>query len=93
MIFKIGHWLDRQYYKFFPAKDEGLGHDNTKDLNGSGQITDFRGMSDEEFLNHAKPDLDALERLRQIKYSIYQTRKKLAIPVCAVLLPLTGYID
>ncbi len=93
MIFKIGHWLDKQYYKFFPPEDEGLGLNNSENLNGNGQITDFRGMSDQEFLSHTTPDLNALERIRVIKYAVYQTRKKIAIPVCAIILPLTGYID
>lgn len=89
----IGNWLDKTYYKVFPPKDEGLGLHKNENLNGSGQITDFRGMSDEEFLATAKPDLSLLEKVRQAKYRIYQRRKKLAIPACAVLLPLTGFID
>lgn len=89
----IGNWLDKTYYKVFPPKDEGIGLDKDEDLNGSGEINDFRGMSDEDFLSFAKPDLSILENIRQTKYRIYQRRKKLAIPVCAVLLPLTGALD
>lgn len=89
----LGHWLDKTYYKFFPPKDDGLGLEKSENLNGNGQISDFRGMSDDDFLAAAKPDLALLEKVRQAKYRVYQFRKKLAIPVCAVLLPITGYID
>lgn len=89
----IGNWLDKTYYKVFPPKDEGIGLDKDENLNGSGEINDFREINDEDFLAAVKPELSILEKIRQTKYRIYQRRKKLAIPVCAVLLPATGYID
>lgn len=91
MISKVGLLFDNFLNKFTG---------NSKDVElepsvetGSGEICDFRGMSDEEFLVKTKPDLDLLEKLRVVKYRVYQRRKKLAVPVCAVLLPITGYID
>lgn len=80
--------LDR--LPFVKGTNVDLGSDSET---GSGDIIDFRGMSDEEFLANAKPDLQLLEKLRRVKYKVYQRRKKIAIPVCAVVLPATGYID
>lgn len=93
MFFQLGRMLDKFSYKFFPPKDLGLELGSGTNETGSGEIVDFRGMSDQEFLHHAAPDLDLLEQIRKIKYRVYQTRKKIAIPVCMVLLPITGYID
>lgn len=89
----VGSWLDKKFYKFFPPKGDGLDLDNVDVETGSGEVTDFRGMTDPEFLHTVKPDLKFLEKLRRVKHRIYKRRKKLAIPVCAVLLPITGYID
>ncbi|MFP4314193.1 MAG: DUF3137 domain-containing protein [Alphaproteobacteria bacterium] len=89
----IGGWLDRQYYKVFPNRDDGFNLGDKHAETGNGAVTDFRGVGDEEFMARVKPDLNLLEKLRQAKYRVYQWRKKIAIPVCAVLLPITGYID
>lgn len=89
----IGAWLDRRYYNFFPAKDEGIGLESSDVETGSGHVIDFRGLSDDEFLQKVKPDLNALEKLRLVKLRVYKWRKKIAIPVSAVVLPVTGYLD
>ena len=92
MLAQLGYFFDSTINRipFLKSRDVDLGKSTQT---GSGEVTDFRGMSDEEFLSHAKPDLDLLEKLRRVKYRVYQRRKKIAIPVCAVLLPVTGYID
>lgn len=92
MLAKFGYFFDSTLNRvpFFKSRDVDFG---VTPETGSGEVTDFRGMSDEDFISHAKPDLDLLEKLRRIKYRIYQRRKKIAIPVCAVILPVTGYID
>ena len=50
-------------------------------------------MGDTEFLERVRGDLDTLEKLRNIKHRVYKFRKKIAIPLCAVLLPATAYLD
>lgn len=89
----IGSWIDKKYYKFFPPQDAGVGLDSEVVETGSGEVKDFRGLSDDEFMASVKPDLNILEKLRRVKYRVYKRRKKMAIPVCAVALPITGWLD
>lgn len=91
MFSRFGLFFDHCLSKFSSKEDKlDLGDDHA---NGSGEVCDFRGLSDEEFLSRAKPDLELLEKLRLLKYRVYQRRKKIAVPVCAVVLPITGYLD
>ncbi|MFN3700585.1 MAG: DUF3137 domain-containing protein [Alphaproteobacteria bacterium] len=96
---KIGSFIDKIYYRVFPSCDTekklGLTPYDAQNDNASDdpEIKDLRDMDDESFLKRVKPDLDILESLREIKFKTYKLRKKLAVPVCAVLLPITGYID
>ena len=93
-IHKTGSWMDKIYYRFFPFQNDELSLDNANEHNhGTGNIIDLRDMNDKEFLEHAKPDLEKLEKLRIIKFAVYKLRKKIALPLCAVLLPITAYID
>lgn len=57
------------------------------------EVEDLRGMSDEEFLRHSRPQLEVLEVVRQEKFKIYQRRKMIAWPAGAILGPALGYVD
>lgn len=89
MFSQFGMFLDKIYYKAFPKKD---------DLHGIQlpQIVippDLREQDEQRFLEHAKPMLESLETIRQIKFRAYALRKKIAIPASAVLFSATGFLD
>lgn len=57
------------------------------------EVEDLRGMSDDEFLRHSRPQLEALEVIRQEKFKVYQKRKIIAWPAGAILGPALAYVD
>ena len=57
------------------------------------EVRDIRDAGDQAFLDESKAHLEELEIVRKAKYKIYQWRKKIAIPVAMVTMPITGFID
>ncbi len=54
---------------------------------------DIRTQDEAAFLVRCRPDLEMLEILREAKLEIYEFRKKIAIPLAAVLMPVLAYAD
>lgn len=54
---------------------------------------DTAQLSEEEFLKQCRPKLEALEEVRHEKLALYRYRKKIAIPIAAVITPFLGFID
>jgi hypothetical protein len=85
--------------------DKGLGFfvtskplvvDDLMDQKDHGEFADLeniKGLDDQSFLARCKAYLEVLEKIRLEKLSVYQFRKKLAIPVAMVAVPLAGTID
>ncbi len=57
------------------------------------EINDIRDQDDLEFIKQSKEYLEELEIIRKDKFKTYKWRKRIAIPVGAILIPITGYID
>lgn len=57
------------------------------------QVRDVRDEDDADFLEQSKEHLEALEEVRQEKLRIYNRRKKIAVPIAAVITPILGYLD
>lgn len=90
MFFKLGAFLDKAYYKAFPQQRNDLRKVEFSDVSIP---ADLRQQDDKAFLDYARPMLEALEDVRQIKFRTYAFRKKIAIPLSAVVLGATGYLD
>ena len=45
------------------------------------------------FLDECRPKLDELEDVRRDKLKMFEMRKKLALPIAALLTPLLGFVD
>lgn len=54
---------------------------------------DLKYGADQEFLARCRPKLDQLENLRLEKFALFKWRKKLAVPVAAVMTPVLGIVD
>ena len=52
-----------------------------------------QNKSDEEFLGEVRPKLEILEDIRRDKFKIFSLRKKMAMPIGAVMTPVLGFID
>jgi len=52
-----------------------------------------RDATDKLFLNKVRPKLERLENIRLDKLKIFQWRKKIAVPIAAVMTPVLGFID
>lgn len=57
------------------------------------EVRDVRREGDDAFLEQSKVHLDALEVVRQDKLHSYHWRKKIAVPVAAVSVPVLGGVD
>lgn len=56
-------------------------------------VSDERIAEEKDFLESAKDQLKALEVIRQEKFKVFSFRKRLAVPVAVVLMPLLGFAD
>lgn len=66
------------------------------ELSDNEKVDDFDKLKlsdDEKFLKASRPIMDLLEKLRLAKLKVYNFRKKIAVPIALVGLPLTGFID
>ena len=50
-------------------------------------------LTQAEFLSSCRPKLAALEAVRVAKFAVFKRRKKIAIPLAAVLTPIFGFLD
>jgi len=57
------------------------------------EVKDIRNQDDIDFLEQSKEHLEELEDIRKEKFKTYKKRKKIAIPVGAVLGPLAAFAD
>lgn len=57
------------------------------------QSAELQRETDEEFIARAKPHLADIEKIREVKYSVYKRRCKLGVVFFLLLLPFTGFID
>ncbi len=92
---KIGGFIDRGVGYFVTRKpvvvDEWV--DEAEKLPEGESLEDLKDMGDADFMARCQPYLAALEKIRLAKLSVYKLRKKMAWPMVAVCLPVTGYID
>lgn len=54
---------------------------------------ELKYAADQAFLARCRPKLDQLENLRLEKLALYKFRKKLAMPIAAVMTPILGVVD
>lgn len=66
---------------------------NKKNTREYSEVRDVRPESDDVFLEQSKKQIEALEVIRQDKLKVYNRRKKIAIPIAAVITPVLGYVD
>jgi len=53
----------------------------------------YKEPTDQNFLDKVRPKLEKLEKIRLDKLEIFQWRKKMALPIAAVMTPVLGFID
>lgn len=63
------------------------------DLSDPQSRVDHEDAETRSFLDKSRPKLEQLENIRLEKLQLYEKRKKLAIPVGAIMTPFLGWID
>lgn len=56
-------------------------------------MDDLRQTTDDDFYQRVLPQLNVLEDVRKAKKKVYEWRKRIAMFICPIVLPITAYAD